>query len=180
MWILLPLLFMTGVLTRIADMIADDGLKLNRYVSYATGIAYGFLIAYVIRTNPALAELGIAVILSVIITGKIDHPVHCLGVSSMLFFLAIYGINPLNPALLVIFILGAAADELGNNLADENRIRGGFGHFLRLKLTMEAVAFLASAFTGLWIIFLAILIYDAGYTYIFTPGVRRRLLSIFR
>ena len=58
--------FVVGILTRIADMAADDGLKLNKFLVYATGALYGLLIAYIITQHPVLAELGIAVLLAVI------------------------------------------------------------------------------------------------------------------
>ncbi len=178
MWELLPIVFSLGVLNRIADMIADEGLRLSRLIGYPLSIAYGFLIAYVITAYPVLAELGVAILLSVILTGKIDHPTHYMGIGSMIFFVAIMGISPLNPALLILFILGAAIDEAGNNLADDKKVKGVAGKFFRLRLTMEVLTLAISLATGLWAFFIAMLAYDAGFSYVFPDRVRRKLISV--
>ncbi len=172
----LVLVFAAGVLTRMADMIADDGLDINRYVGYAIGAFYGFLGAYIITQYPLLGELGIAVVLPVLFTSKIDHPVHGIGIATMLFFLAIYGINPLNLALLSLFITGGIVDEAGNHLSDKRKLKGIVGRFLGYRLTMETVTFAVSMYTGNWIIFLAMIAYDAGFTYIFPESVKRKLI----
>lgn len=168
--------FTIGILTRIADMIADDGLKLNRYLGYSIGTLYGFLIAYVITQYPLLAEMGIAVILAVVFTMKIDHPVHGAGIISMLVFLFIYGMGPINLMLLSVFLIGGALDEIGNHFSDKGKLKGIFGRFFKLRLTMEAVTFGVSVYTGNWIIFLAMVSYDIGFTYLFPGSVRRKLI----
>jgi hypothetical protein len=176
--LIFPIVFIIGFLNRIADMVSDDGLKLNRPLAYFAGILYGFLIAYVITAYPVLAELGMAIILSVILTGKIDHPVHYLGLGSMLFFLVIYGISPINITLLIVFIVGAGIDEFGNGLADRKRIKGILGTFFHYRLTMEVLTFMVSIVTGFWIFFLAMISYDAGFSYAFPERVKRKLISI--
>ena len=174
----LPIVFIIGALNRIADMIADDGLRLSRRVGYAMGTLYGFLIAYVITQFPVLAELGVAVLLSVLITGKIDHPAHYMGIASLLFFLAVFGISPLNMTLLIVFALGAALDEAGNHLADIGKLKGPLGKFFRFRFTMEALTLAVSIYTGNIIYFLAMVAYDAGFTYVFPDRVRRKLLIV--
>ncbi len=174
----LLLVFSIGALTRIADMIADDGLKLNRYMGYFIGILYGFLIAYVITRYPLLAELGIGVILAVVLTMKIDHPVHGAGIIAMLFPLFIYGMGPINIVILSAFFIGGAVDEIGDYFSGKRKIKGLLGSLFRLRLTMEAVTFAFSVYTGNWIFFLAMLAYDTGFTYIFPEHVRRKLIRL--
>jgi hypothetical protein len=178
MLLALPMVFIIGVLSRIADMIADDGLRLSRYAGYAIGALYGFLIAYLVTQFPILAELGVAILLSVLITGKIEHPVHYLGIASLLFFMAVFGIGPLNIALLLVFVLGAALDEAGNLMADKGKIRGAPGAFFRFRLTMEALTLTVSVYTGNVMFFLAMVAYDAGFTYVFPDRIRRKLISV--
>jgi hypothetical protein len=177
MWLALPLVFITGILNRIADMTADDDLRMNRCLGYSIGILYGFLIAHVITQYTILAPLGIAIIISVLATGKIDHPVHYLGMASFVLFLLLLGIPSMDIFLFVIFILGAAADEIGNNMADRGKISGFAGLFFGWRLTMEVVTFLVSLFTGIWIFFMAMLSYDTGFAYIFPERVRRFLIN---
>jgi hypothetical protein len=172
----LLLVFAAGVLTRVADMAADDGLMLNRCLGFITGILYGFLAAFVITQYPLLGELGVAVMVAVLFTSKIDHPVHAAGAATMLLFISIYGIGPLDLALLAVFILGGIADELGNHFSDKGKLKGALGRFFGLRLTMEAVAFAVSFYTGNWILFFAMLAYDAGFTYIFPDAVKAKLI----
>lgn len=175
----LPVVFIIGALNRIADMIADDGLLLGRFAGHAMGALYGFLIAYVITQFPVLAELGVAILLSLLVTGKIDHPAHKIGIASSLFFLAIIGFGPLDMALLLAFVLGAALDEAGNHMADAGKLRGPLGAFFRFRLAMEVMTLAVSAYTGNPIYFLAMVAYDAGFTYLFPDRVRRKLLIAF-
>jgi len=174
------LVFSAGVLTRIADMAADDGLKLSRYTGYATGALYGFLIAYAITHYPLLAELGIAVIAAVLITSKIDHPVHAAGLATAIIFFTVYGIGPLSVPLLAFFMISGALDELGNNLSDSGRIHGLISRFFKYRLTMELAAFTVSCMTGNWMVFLAMVSYDAGFTYAFPASFRTKLIRLSR
>lgn len=178
MLLIYPMVFVMGVLNRIVDMVADDGLRLNRYFTYLMGICYGLLIAFIISSTPILAELGIAILLSLLVLGKIDHPGHYFGIGSAVFALAVWGFSPVSLPLLGMFILFAFVDELGNHFADKGRITGIPGRFFRLRLTMEAVTLILSAYTGQWIYFLAMLCYDAGFTYVFPDSVRRKLISV--
>ena len=175
----ISMVFAIGALNRIADMVADEGLRLNRYAGYAVGALYGFLISYVVCRFPVLVELGMAMMLSVIVTGKIDHPVHHIGVASFLLSIAILGLPSLNPALLVAFVIGGVIDEAGSDLSDKGRLKGIAGAFFRYRLTMEALTLAVSAYTGNAMYFVVMLAYDAGFTFIFTESLRRKLLIAF-
>lgn len=172
------MVFTIGVLTRIADMTGDEGLNLNRYARYMVGVAYGFLTAHVIASHPLLAPIGLAVMLSVLLAGKIDSRIHLMGLGSFLFFTAVYGLGPVDLTLMLIFIAGAALDETGNSLSDTGKLRGPAGRFFRYRLTLEVTTFLVGAFTGVWLFFLAILSYDTGFTYVFPERVRKKLISL--
>jgi len=167
MWTAFLLVFITGILNRIADMVADDGLKLSNNYSYPIGAVYGLLIAYTISIYPVLAPLAIAVLLSCVFTGKIDSEVHYLGIGTFLFFIYIFGLPPVQLLIFIGFLAAGILDETGNRFADEKRFRGALGWFFGLRLTMEVSAFLISLITGEWIFFLAIVFYDLGFTYIF-------------
>ena len=173
----LPLVFFIGVVNRIADMIADDGLKLNRYLGYSLGITYGIIIAYVLTHYAVLAPLGLAIILSVMFTGKIDHKVHYFGIGTFILFMALWGIGAVDPVLIAVFVAAGLLDEIGNDHADRNG-KGLFSRFFMLRLTMEMFALLVSAYTGQWIILVSIFFYDLGFTYIFPRRVRKKLLEI--
>jgi len=166
MWPALLLSFLIGVLTRIADMVSDDGLRMNRALAHAAGAAYGLLIAAMIHMFPVLAPLGLAILLSCIFTGKIDSTVHYAGLGAFVLSAALLGFVMPDPFLLAAFLAAGLADEIGNGLADRSRIRGPLASFFSLRLTMEAAALLASAYTGAWIYIASMLSYDLGFTYI--------------
>jgi len=174
------IVFLTGFIIKFADMIADDGLKAGNALTYFFGSFYGFLLAFIISANPMWAELGIAVILGVLLTGKIDHPVHYSGLGSFMFFTAVFGLNPVNLIVLLVFIGGASVDEIGNNLVDRKRIKGILGKFFECRLTMDVVAFAVSLLTGYWAIFFGMLAFDAGYTYVYRDVVKRKIISMGR
>ena len=163
----LPLVFVIGVLNRIADMVADDGLRLNKALAYATGAAYGLLIAVTIHFFPLLAPMGIAVLLSCIFTGKIDSDVHYIGLGAFVLSIAVLGLAMPDPVLLAIFLAAGVLDEIGNGMADRSGMKGPLASFFRLRLTMETAALLISAYTGVWAYIVSMLFYDSGFTYIF-------------
>jgi hypothetical protein len=172
------LAFLTGILSRIADMVADEGLKMNRFISLSLGIIYGFLIAFIIGRYPILSEMGLAIFLSVLLSGKIDHPVHYAGLVS--FFMStffIFGFSYMNFLFFVVFMIGGAVDELGNALADRKKLKGIIGTFFSFRLTMEVLTLGLSVYTGEWIFFLAMLSFDSGFTYIFPDRFRSFLIN---
>jgi hypothetical protein len=177
MWQVVPLVFAAGVLSRVTDMAADDGLRLDRRLVLSAGALYGIIAGYVVASFPALAELGVAVLISVLAAGKIDHPGHRVGVIAMLAAIALLGMGPLSLPLLALFVAGGALDELGNGLADSGRLDGVLGRFFRLRLTLDLLALAASAVTGSWLLLAAALAYDAGFTYAFPDRFKRKLIS---
>lgn len=178
MWAAFVLVFIIGVLSRIVDMATSDGLRLGRPLGYFLGAIYGFLIAYVIGNYPALATLSLVIVASILVAGKVDHPFHYAGMASLVFFLLIYGIGQLEPILGIIFMAGAVTDEVGNGLSDRGRIKGFLGVFFRYRLTMELLTLIVSLLTGRWELFVAMVAYDLGFSYIFTDRVRGRLINI--
>ncbi len=156
-------LFLTGVLTKFADLIADEGLQIRKIFSYAIGIVYGALIAYVLATQPLLAPLGLAVVLSVLLTQKIDRKPHNIGIASIFLFLAMWGFPRVDVVLAVVFLAAGSLDEIGNDLADKGRIRSAARKIFEYRLVLEITAFLVSLITWQWIIFIGMLSFDVGY-----------------
>jgi hypothetical protein len=160
--ILLPV-FLTGVLTKLADLIADDGLEMRRVFSYAIGVVYGILIAYILATHPLLAPIGLAAVLAVLLTKKIDMKPHNIGIASMFLFLGIWGFPKIDVVMISIFLASGLIDEIGNDKVDEGKMRGIPRKVFEYRLVFEITAFLVSLFTGEWIIFLGMLSFDVGY-----------------
>jgi hypothetical protein len=156
-------IFLAGILTKFADMIADEGLQIRKIFSYAVGIVYGMLIAYVLVTHPLLAPLGMAVVLSVLLAEKIDRKPHNIGIASMFLFLAIWGFPQIDMVLIAVFLAASLLDEAVSDLADRKRIKGIAGKIAEYRPVLEITAFLVSLITWQWIIFIGMLSFDVGY-----------------
>jgi hypothetical protein len=160
--ILIPV-FIAGVLTKFADLIADEGLEIRRAFSYLTGIVYGVMIAYIIATHPLLAPLGLAAVLAVLLTKKIDQRPHNIGIAAMFLFLGIWGFPKIDIVMISVFLAAGLVDEIGNDRADQGKMKGLLKKVFEYRLVFELTAFMVSLLTGEWIIFLGMLSFDVGY-----------------
>ncbi|MBN2042592.1 MAG: hypothetical protein JW754_02190 [Candidatus Aenigmarchaeota archaeon] len=156
------IIFIAGFLTKLSDYFADD-TKRKTYIGSIAGISYGIITGFIIARFPPVAPLGIAVILSVLFTKKIDHPVHFLGIGSIILTFAFLGLPVIGILPVTIFLAGGLLDEAGNDLYDRGKIKGLLGRFLEYRMTMKLFTFVYSAATGLWEVFAAMLVFDLGY-----------------
>ncbi len=161
--IILPVVFIIGILTKLADLIADDGIEIRWIFSYAIGVVYGILIAYILTTHPVLAPIGLAAVLAVLLTKKIDRKPHNIGIASTFLFLAVWGLPRIDILMTAVFLTAGLIDEIGNDRADSGRIKGSLKKLFDYRLVFELTAFSVSLVTGEWIIFLGILSFDIGY-----------------
>ena len=162
-YVVFPAIFFIGVLTKFVDLAVDDSLNIPKPLVYASAVAYGILAAYVITNYTILAPLGLAVVAAVLITGKIDRKPHALGVVIMVLFMFFWGLQAVDPVLLLILLAAGIADEITSDLADKGKVKGVSAKVLGRRFILEVAAFFVSLSTGYWIIFLGILIFDAGY-----------------
>ena len=163
--------FIIGFLAKFTDLIVDDGLEINRYIGYSGSIIYGFLLAYLMHSYPVLAPLCIAVSISVITTGKIDAPTHSLAIASMMFFIAFFGLPEVNYLLLIVFMAGGLADEMGNDYTDRKKKNKFMRLFFQNRLSLELLVFTISMITGEWILWISMASFDIAY--IMTGKIKR-------
>ncbi len=163
LYLILLSIFIAGLLTKLADMIADDGLKVRALFAYIIGLSYGALGAFIIVSDVYLAPVVIAGIAAVIVTNKIDRKPHNLAIASMFLFLAVWGFPSVNLILLVVFLAAGIVDEIGNDMADRKRINGRLKRIFDYRLISDISAFFASLITGQWIIFLGMAAFTVGY-----------------
>lgn len=155
--------FFIGILTKLADLIADDGIEMRRIFSYSIGIIYGILIAYVLVTHPLLAPMALAAVLAVLMTKKIDRKPHNLGIASMFLFLGIWGLPKIDIFLAAVFLAAGIIDEIGNDMYDRGKIKGALRKIFEYRLVFELAAFSVSFATGEWMMFFGMLSFDIGY-----------------
>ncbi len=151
-----------GIFTKLTDAIVDDGLKLIKNIEYVFGVIYGSLIAYLIINYPVITPLLLGTIIAVILTKKIDHKAHFLGiliVAVSLFFIDL----KFNYFLLIIFLVAALLDEVLNDYFDKRKIKNTISKIFKYRILLETTALLVSIILNQWILFFAILSFDIGY-----------------
>ncbi len=107
--ILFFLSFLAGSLVKLTDDIEDRNLKI-RFCSIPTGLAYGFMMGYLMLIDIDASLLFGGITLGCLITGKIDSMGHYFGISAILAMVFLYGVK-LSPLVLLIVAL-AALDEI--------------------------------------------------------------------
>ncbi len=160
MWLLFFSLFLTGLLVKATDELIDSHKK--QRLALLPGIAYGIIGALTVTQTPLLAPLAIGIIVGVAATKKIDGYPHLLGAFA---FAAVflYFMPQLNVFLVMVFAAGALIDELGNELADQKKLKGIVQKFFHYRLSLEAIALSVSVLTNRWEFIAAIALFDAGY-----------------
>ncbi len=156
--------FVTGILIKIVDQFEDKKTKLFRNANTLLGTAYGFLTAYVMLKSGLVANLWMAAVLGNVLAGKIDAAGHRIGIFSMLVILSFLGFPKFDAYLLAIFVVAAYLDEFLTELAKRSKIKNEFiARMAPYRLLLKAAAFAASIYTGQWVIFASILLFDIGY-----------------
>ncbi|MFH0889923.1 MAG: hypothetical protein V1836_02140 [Candidatus Aenigmatarchaeota archaeon] len=156
--------FATGILVKFVDDIHDKPMKRFKNVEMFFGFSYGLLLSYVALKSADVANLWIAVVLANFLAGKLDSPGHRIGAFSMFAILFILGFPMLQPALFLIFLAAAYADEFFSDLADAKKIKNKtIAKIILCRPFLEVAAFVAAAITATWIIFASIIAFDLGY-----------------
>ena len=173
--ILLIISFLTGISTKLVDLIEDNGLKLFKFDKYVFAVAYGLLIGYIISNYSLVAPLWIGAILALILAKKIDTKAHIIGVISTLIFVVFYGFEKINILFLVIFLIAAFLDELLSDFADNKpllknqflkfkiKVNKNIKRTLEMRPLLEISALIVSFIIKDFSVFLAILLFDLGY-----------------
>ncbi|MFH1663984.1 MAG: hypothetical protein ABH986_04220 [archaeon] len=157
--------FFTGLLSKLTDLIEEHGLKLPLIFARISGIIYGFLIAFVVFVSPELSALWVAVVVSLLVLGKINSSGHYLGIASMAVSLVFLGVSEINVFYLLLFFSVSFAEEIVNDkIVDKNKIKNKLlNEFMKLRPLIELTALIVSFVSGKWIIWLGILAFDFGY-----------------
>ncbi len=155
-----------GFLTKYADLEKSKRITKRAVPKIISGLLYGFLIAFVVKQEPLIAPLFLATVIGVTISGKIDAIGHFFGLSSFIFFIALFGLKKINPILLLLFLVVAFLDEILNTyVVDRHKIKNKtMTAIMKTRPLLEIAAFAVSAITGTWAIWLSLLCYDAGYS----------------
>ena len=154
------LMFFSGIFCKITDEIIDRKLMLKNWM-YLFGALYGGLIFILIVKYPVLASLLLGTVIGTIITKKIDHKAHFLGVVIILISLFFIDLLRINYILLVVFSLASLLDEIVSEFYRKNK--NIVFKILEYKILLEIAALVVSIAVGEWVFFFGILSFDIGY-----------------
>lgn len=109
------------------DCVYDEGV-FDKRVAIALGVMCGLLGGYIIATDRTASSIGIAVVIGVAISRKIDTPVFMVA-TVVAFAIPIFLANSimLNWLPIAALVFGGIIDEMGNNRADLGLINSPFG-----------------------------------------------------
>ena len=173
--LLLIISFLTGISTKLVDLIEDNGLRLFKLDKYIFAVTYGILIGYIISNYNLIAPLWIGAIFALILAKKIDTKAHIIGVVSALVFVAFFGFGKINILFLIIFLIAAFLDEILSDFAAGRpllknqflkfkiKVNKNIKKILEIRPLLEISALAVSFILNDFSIFLAILFFDIGY-----------------
>ncbi|QLJ53272.1 MAG: hypothetical protein Sv326_1097 [Candidatus Fermentimicrarchaeum limneticum] len=147
------------------DCVYDEGV-FDKRVAIALGVMCGLLGGYIIATDRTASSIGIAVVIGVAISRKIDTPVFMVA-TVVAFAIPIFLANSimLNWLPIAALVFGGIIDEMGNNRADLGLINSPFWKtFFHFRFSMQVVMLLlviAGVFEPIY--FLAFFLFDLSY-----------------
>jgi len=149
---------------------AFDEHRFNIKIAYILAPILGLLWAYSMIINSVSATILLAILLGVLLKGKIDNLAHVAGLGVIFVIVLLAGINLLFIPL-IVFTLAALFDEVGNDYIEKNSYLNStniskkiIGYFFDQRW-LTKVAILAIAVIGLipLYFFVAMLFFDGAY-----------------
>lgn len=149
---------------------AFDEHRFNVKIAYILAPILGVLWAYSMVVNAVSATILLAILLGVILKGKIDNLAHVAGLGVIFIIVILAGVNLLIIPL-IVFTLAALFDEVGNDLIEKkgylnsnSYLQKFVGYFFDQRW-LTKVAVLAIAIIGIipLYFFIAMLFFDGAY-----------------
>jgi hypothetical protein len=149
---------------------AFDEKIFNKKIAYVVAPILGMLWAYTMFINVVSATILLAILLGVLLKGKIDNYAHFMGMVVVIAGAIVLGVQLLLIPL-VILTLAALFDEVGNDFIDKrhyipgnNVLKKSVGYFFDQRW-LTKVVILGLAFTKVipFYFFLAMLFFDGAY-----------------
>lgn len=102
---------LAGFCAKLADEAADHSSRLPFFMALPAALLYGWLGAMLILITP-LSSLFLALALAAVLSGKIDHPLHWLGVGVLAALLLFGPMRSFDLWPFVLFFIAGLLDEL--------------------------------------------------------------------
>ncbi len=149
---------------------AFDEKVFNKKTAYIIAPLLGILWAYTMIIDAVAATILLAILLGVVMKGKIDNIAHVIGLAVIIAIVVVAGVQLLFVPLLILAV-AALLDEVGNDLVDKSRCLAGGKWWQRLVIGFFDQRWVAKvAILGLvvvsilpWFFFVAMLLFDGAY-----------------
>ncbi len=151
-----------GFLTKLVDLEVDEKIDLKGLGSLFA-LIYGLIMLLAIRTLLELSPLILAVIIAVVVVGKVDNFHHGIGVGTALAGTLVLGLPSINPIPFFIFLSTGLLDEIVSDLADMGKLTGCLGSFFKIRPFLELSALAYSIYARHIEFWMFIFIYDVSY-----------------
>ena len=159
------LIFAGGALAKLADAQVDELIfRRFRGAEYAVAMAYGLILGYFLTFDSLFATVALAVLVGVLLAGKIDQKAHQAAVAVAIIVAFARGIAPIAWLPFVLLLLAAYFDELLSDRADRGEIRNKLEAFVaRHRLSMDFMAVFLALLYQQPDFAISILLFDIGY-----------------
>ncbi|MFH1586654.1 MAG: hypothetical protein ABID38_02260 [Candidatus Diapherotrites archaeon] len=144
---------------------AFDERTFSRKNALVIAVITAILWAWVMSIHPAAATILGAVVIAVLLKGKVDNIAFQIGVLAILGIMFVSGYFEFFLFPMAIIAIAGIADELGNDYVDKHpKINIWIYYFFEYRFVMKlAVALFAFLETYSWIFFFAFVAFDIAY-----------------
>jgi len=149
---------------------AFDEKVFNKKIAYMIAPLLGVLWAYTMIVDSVAATILLAILLGVLLKGKIDNFAHVIGLLVIVGIIVVAGVQLLFVPL-IILASAALLDEVGNDFVDKSNLLIGGKLWQKFVINFFDQRWVAKvAILGLiivnvlpWFFFIAMLLFDGAY-----------------
>lgn len=149
---------------------AFDEKVFNKKIAYVIAPLLGILWAYTMIIDTVAATILLAILLGVLLKGKIDNIAHVIGLVVIIAIVLVTGVQLLFVPL-IILATAALLDEVGNDFVDKSKFLAGrkwwqkfvIGFFDQRWVAKVAILGLIALSLLPWFFFVAMLLFDGAY-----------------
>jgi len=154
--------FITGVLTKAADLFVEHGYKSSNLTKILLGIGWGFFGSLVVIGSPLVGAFYLAILLSWIIRYKLDYYNH--GIGGALILITIFFVQPTGMLVYLILFPTLVLFTFFGILSREYKLKGKLSWFHKYNIySFIYIGILAYIYSEVWIVFFASLTNVLGY-----------------
>jgi len=149
---------------------AFDEKVFSKKIAYAIAPLLGVLWAYTMIIDAVAATILLAILLGVLLKGKIDNIAHVIGLGVIIGIVVVAGVHLLYVPLIILAV-ACLLDEVGNDFVDKSSALAGgrwwqkvvIGFFDQRWVAKVAILGLAVVSVLPWFFFVAMLLFDGAY-----------------